>query len=152
MKKYIIIIGLLFLGINVSELHAQTNKNENPNAPEIAFEKTTHDFGKIQKNGNAETSFEFTNTGKEPLIIDNVRSNCGCTVPKFTREPILPGKKGEITAKYTTTNRVAPFHKQITVFSNAKNPTVILKIKGEVVDEPSPVENNTTDGATPTAK
>lgn len=77
--------------------------------------------------------FEFTNTGNAPLIISNVKSTCGCTVPKKPEGPIMPGETGEIEVKYDT-NRVNPIRKTITVTSNAETPTVALKIKGLVVD------------------
>jgi hypothetical protein len=80
--------------------------------------------------------FEFTNTGDAPLIISNVTSSCGCTIPKKPDGPILPGKTGQIEVKYDT-NRVNPIRKTITVISNADTPTIALKIKGEVIDSNS---------------
>ncbi len=65
------------------------------------------------------------------MIISKVSSSCGCTIPNWSREPVLPGKKGEIQVKYDT-NRVGPIRKAITVISNADTPTKVLKIKGEV--------------------
>ena len=80
--------------------------------------------------------FKFTNTGDAPLIVSQVSSSCGCTVPKWSKDPILPGKTGEIQVKYDT-QRVNPIRKTITVISNADTPTVALKIKGDVVDSKS---------------
>ena len=82
-------------------------------------------------------SFEFTNTGDEPLIIKNVQSTCGCTVPSKPTEPIAPGKTGKIDVKYNM--NPGPIRKTITVESNAVNVEegrVAIKIKGEVIVKP----------------
>lgn len=109
------------------------------NGPVITFEEKVHDFGDQIPKGSkdVECEFVFTNTGNEPLILSNVRANCGCTTPSWERQPVLPGKQGKIKAKYTTTHRVSKFRKQITVSSNAKNGSQILTIKGTVVEAPT---------------
>lgn len=99
----------------------------------IEFKTDVIDYGTIEKGSDGVRVFEFTNTGDAPLIISNVSSTCGCTVPKKPDGPILPGETGEISVKYDT-NRVNPIRKTITVTSNADTPTVALKIKGLVVD------------------
>jgi hypothetical protein len=111
---------------------------KNPNAPEISFDKTVHDYGTIPYNGDGKCVFEFTNTGKEPLILTNVRSSCGCTVPKWPREPILPGQSDVINVEYKT-NRIGKINKTITVQSNASNPTVVLRITGQVLKQETTV-------------
>lgn len=98
---------------------------------EFKFEKESIDYGKIQKGSNGERTFVFTNTGDAPLIITNIKSSCGCTVPKKPEKPIMPGKKGEIKVSYDT-NRVGGFSKSISIFSNAKTPRKIIRIKGIV--------------------
>ena len=99
----------------------------------IEFKTEVIDYGTIEKGADGVRVFEFTNTGNAPLIISNVKSTCGCTVPKKPDGPIMPGETGEIEVKYDT-NRVNPIRKTITVTSNADRPTVALKIKGLVVD------------------
>ena len=99
----------------------------------IEFKQNEIDYGNIDKNSDGTRTFEFTNTGNAPLIINRVKSSCGCTVPSKPTQPIMPGKSDEIVVKYNT-HRVGPFRKTITVYSNAKNNVVILKIKGKVVD------------------
>ncbi len=99
----------------------------------IEFKTEVIDYGTIEKGADGVRIFEFTNTGNAPLIISNVKSTCGCTVPKKPDAPIMPGKTGEIEVKYDT-NRVNPIRKTITVTSNADRPTVALKIKGLVID------------------
>ncbi|MBO6605964.1 DUF1573 domain-containing protein [Psychroserpens sp.] len=99
----------------------------------IEFKTEVIDYGTIEKGADGVRIFEFTNTGNAPLIISNVKSTCGCTVPKKPDGPIMPGETGEIEVKYDT-NRVNPIRKTITVTSNADRPTVALKIKGLVID------------------
>lgn len=118
----ILFVGLLSLGINAQEKVAK-----------IEFKTDVIDYGTIEKGSDGVRVFEFTNTGNAPLIISNVKSTCGCTVPKKPDGPIMPGETGEISVKYDT-NRVNPIRKTITVTSNADTPSVALKIKGLVID------------------
>ena len=127
MKK---IITILFIGLVSLTINAQDK------VAKIEFKSDTIDYGTIEKGSNGVRVFEFTNTGNAPLIISNVNSTCGCTIPKKPDGPILPGKTGQIEVKYDT-NRVNPIRKTITVISNAVTPTVALKIKGDVVDSNS---------------
>lgn len=102
--------------------------------PVITFEKTTHDFGKInESDGRVTTVFEFTNEGMVPLVLTNVRASCGCTTPKWTHEPIEPGQKGNITVTYNPSGRPGRFQKTVTITSNATEPTLRIYIKGEVI-------------------
>lgn len=106
--------------------------------PVITFDKTTHDFGKINEaDGRVTTVFEFRNEGMTPLVLSNVRASCGCTTPKWTREPIEPGAVGEITVTYNPSGRPGRFQKTITITSNATQPTTKLYIKGEVIPKPA---------------
>ena len=135
-KGFTIAASLLFM---VSATFAQpvtdSKSNENTNAPVITFEKSVNDYGTLFVGGDGNSEFEFTNTGKEPLILSSVRSSCGCTVPSWPREPILPGKKGVITVKYDT-KRMGPINKSVTVMSNAKNPTEVLRLSGNIIKKP----------------
>jgi hypothetical protein len=124
MKKIVLV---LFVGLLAISLKAQEK------AAKIQFKSDTVDYGQIEKGDDGTRVFEFTNTGNAPLIISKVNSSCGCTIPKSPKDPILPGKTGEIQVKYDT-QRVGPIRKAITVISNADTPTVVLKIKGDVKD------------------
>jgi len=108
--------------------------NETSDAAVIEFETTEHDYGTIIKGGDGEFAFVFTNKGKEPLLLSNVRSSCGCTVPSWPKEPLKKGDEAEIKVKYDT-KRIGNFSKSITVYSNATNNPVVLRIKGKVVEE-----------------
>ena len=131
MKK---IFSLLFVLTTLTlALNAQNESTDNPNAAEFKFEQTEHDFGTLDEGPKVTHVFNFTNIGKEPLIITSARASCGCTVPQKPEKPVLPGEVGEITVTYNTKGRVGNFNKAITLTSNAKKSTFILKIKGEVV-------------------
>lgn len=99
----------------------------------ISFESQTIDYGTILKDSNGNRVFNFKNTGDVPLLITNVKTSCGCTVPSYSKEPILPGETGEIKINYDTT-KLGAFTKSITVSSNTQSGTTILKIKGNVID------------------
>lgn len=99
----------------------------------ISFSNSMHDFGNIKEvNGTVTYDFEFVNKGKSPILIKNVESSCGCTSPEWTKQPVLPGKKGYVKATFDPKDRPGFFDKTITVHSNAATPVVILKIKGTV--------------------
>ena len=101
------------------------------NSQEFKFEQETIDYGKIIKGSEGERTFVFTNVGDAPLIIQSIKSSCGCTVPKKPENPIMPGEKGEIKVSYDT-KRIGGFSKQITILSNATTARKIVKIKGLV--------------------
>lgn len=98
----------------------------------IDFKTEIVDYGTIEQGGDGTRIFTFTNKGNAPLIIADVKTSCGCTVPSYSKAAILPGKKGELEIKYDT-KRLGSFTKTITVISNAKEVKKILKIKGTVV-------------------
>ena len=98
---------------------------------EITFESEVVDYGTIKKGDDGVREFKFTNTGSSPLFITQVRSSCGCTIPKKPTDSIMPGVEEVIEVKYDT-NRVGPIRKTITVSSNAVTPVVALQIKGTV--------------------
>ncbi|WP_338357560.1 DUF1573 domain-containing protein [Yeosuana marina] len=103
----------------------------------LSFDTTEIDYGTIQQNDNGERTFKFKNTGDAPIIISQVRTSCGCTVPSYSKnEPVLPGETSEIKVKYAT-NRLGVFNKTITVMSNASEPSKLLHIKGEVKPKPA---------------
>ena len=127
MKKIFTLIAITVFGFG---LQAQVGAKI-----EFKDKDNTIDYGTVTKDGdNGIRTFEFTNTGDAPLIIKDVKSSCGCTVPTKPTEPILPGKTGKIDVKYNM--NPGPIRKTITVESNAVNyegGMVPLKIKGTVV-------------------
>ena len=130
MKRVIFLIGVMLLMAGAAK--AQDTKTQS--GPEIEFEKTVHDYGDVPFNGNGECEFRFTNIGNEPLLIQKPKSSCGCTIPSWPQEPILPGESDVVKVTYRT-NRAGIINKTVTVTSNAlKNSTVVLRIKGRVLD------------------
>lgn len=121
----------LFLNIN-----AQDKIIINPNAPEITFEKELIDMGTYKQHDDASSrcEFIFTNTGKEPLIIEKAKGSCGCTVPEWPKEPIAPGETAVMKINYDE-KRVGPYTKSITITSNAKTSPKIVKVKGKVIPD-----------------
>lgn len=110
--------------------------------PVITFEKTEHDFGKINEaDGRVSVEFVFKNEGMSPLVLSNVRASCGCTTPKWTKEPVEPGQKGVITVTYNPNGRPGRFQKTVTITSNASEPTKRVYIKGEVIPKQAKPEN-----------
>ncbi|TND05056.1 MAG: hypothetical protein FD123_3676 [Bacteroidetes bacterium] len=95
------------------------------------FDKTVHDYGTVKKGANGDCVFTYKNTSKEPLVITNCYGSCGCTVPKWEKEPLMPGKSFDIKVHYDT-NRPGKFEKTVTInFQNHAEP-VVLNIKGLV--------------------
>lgn len=111
----------------------------------MTLEKTEIDYGKIDKGAEPLRKFKFTNTGTEPLIIKNAKGSCGCTVPTYPKEPIMPGESNVIEVRYDT-QRVGQFTKTVTLTTNETQDTRTLTIKGEVKDVPKqesvPAGNN----------
>lgn len=102
------------------------------NAQEFKFENELINYGKVTQGSNGVRVFEFTNIGDAPLIIKEIKSSCGCAIPKKPERPIMPGEKSQISVSYDT-NRPGSFSKAITIFSNAKKERKSLKIKGYVM-------------------
>ncbi|MBK8805877.1 MAG: DUF1573 domain-containing protein [Bacteroidales bacterium] len=137
MKKFFLLMGILLsIGLVSNAQTEQTNQNvtDSSNA-EIAFETLVHDYGKVEFGADGSCEFKFKNTGTDPLVLNNVQSTCGCTVPEWPRNPIAPGQSASIKVVYNT-KRSGVFTKGITVMSNAKTATVRLTIKGEVAAQP----------------
>jgi Protein of unknown function (DUF1573) len=100
------------------------------------FNSTEIDYGKIDKGADPLRKFVLKNVGDEPLIISNAQGSCGCTVPTWPKEPIMPGQSSNIEVRYDT-QRVGPFSKSITLTTNEANPTRVLSIKGDVKAAPA---------------
>lgn len=130
MKK-IFSFCLLFTVLQYAVFAQDQSAAESTSNAEITFEKELHDFGTIDYAGDGAYAFKFTNTGSDPLVISNAQGSCGCTVPKWPKEPVLKGQSSFINVNYDT-KRPGPFTKTVTVMSNAKTATKVLTIKGVV--------------------
>jgi hypothetical protein len=136
MKK-LFVTTMICLSVGVISAQAQNQqKAVDANSPKMTFKGgDTYDFGTIKEGPLAEHIFEFKNTGKEPLIVQNASASCGCTTPEWPKEPVLPGKTSKITVRYNTQGRVGPFSKDVYIQSNAstEGDRIQLHIKGTVV-------------------
>lgn len=138
MRKLILFLGLsIFLLSNAMAQADTANKNK----VVIKFDKVEYDFGTIVQGSDGTFEFTFVNEGKEPLLISNVAKTCGCTSTDWIKEPVKKGKKGWIKGTYNT-QIVGPFHKSITVYSNASVPAISLSFKGTV--QPAPAQPDKT--------
>jgi hypothetical protein len=131
MKILILSLTIIsFFPISLNAQNAKTLENDS-----IIFDKSIHDYGTIEKGSDGISVFTFTNKGQKPLVLNNVRASCGCTVPEWPRQPVAPGETGEIKVKYNT-NINGNFNKSISVHSNAANSVVTLRVKGSVAQTP----------------
>ena len=145
MKKIFVLAGMALLAscadnkgtdaagkINQNNLKEAQELAEKANQfPQIKFEETTHDFGEIKQNVEVQTSFNFKNTGKVPLVITNATSSCGCTVPEYPKEAIAPGESGAIKVVYNGSGKDA-ISKTVTLTTNTEQGTELLTIKAFV--------------------
>lgn len=107
-----------------------------PDASKLArmsFDTTTFSFGKIREGEVVEHIFEFTNSGKVALLISDANTSCGCTVAEVPREPIAPGEKGRIVARFDSKARVGIQRKFIDVKANTYPSSMQLILEGEVI-------------------
>ena len=122
-----------------------TTPTVDPNQPKttMSFGKTNYDFGTITEGEKVKHTFKFRNTGKEPLVISNAQGSCGCTVPKWPREPIAPGASSEITVEFNSDKKTGKRDQQVTITANTNPPTTIVRLTGEVTPKggsPNPGE------------
>lgn len=161
MNKAIITVGLLFaLGLSISscgngtktEADAQATENsvanngdntapyppqstteeavENPTT--LSWNKMEHDFGKVKKESQNNYEFTFKNTGSNPLVINSAKGSCGCTVPEYPKEPVMPGDEAKIVITYTAGTAAGETEKLVTIDANTEPRTTTLKIKANV--------------------
>ena len=101
----------------------------------LKFEKNCHNFGQFAEEKPVTFKFVFTNTGDEPLVIHQAMSSCGCTIAKYTKTPVEPGKKGEVSVTYNGRGKYpGRFKKAITIRSNASNKLVRLYVEGDMIE------------------
>ena len=142
MKKSVLFA--LFMVFGLVAINAQTDpkpadivkeemKEEAPvSGPVMTFEAMEVDYGVIEKDSEPLRVLKFTNTGTEPLVIKNARGSCGCTVPIWPKEPIMPGQTDKIEVRYAT-NRIGKFSKKITFTTNEEGAPKVVKVVGKVL-------------------
>ncbi len=135
MKRLLTILSVALLATAISCSQSNNGNGNKKAAAEITFQETEHDFGSIAQNSKAEYAFIYRNTGKELLVVSNVQTSCGCTVPDWTRDPVRRKKLGLVKVHYRT-EVPGSFVKTIRVYCNASNSPVMLKIRGTVIPTP----------------
>ncbi len=120
----------------LNNLDPAINNAPDPMLPKtsISFEKASHDFGKVKQDTENKYKFSFTNTGSEPLIISNAVGSCGCTVPTYPKEPIEPGKKGEIEVVYSPGKQMGKQTKTVSITANTDPAVTQVNISAEVLE------------------
>lgn len=134
MRKILSILAIL--AISVSFSFAQSNataaaEEQSADGPIMTFQSTEVNYGEIEQGADPLRVFEFQNTGNEPLIIKHAKGSCGCTVPSYPKEPILPGEAAKIEVRYDT-KRIGKFTKSVTLTTNEAVEKRVLRIKGVV--------------------
>ncbi len=117
-----------------SPLTPQTNQTVDLPKTKISFKKESHDFGNVDVSSENKHAFTFRNIGNEPLKITKAKGSCGCTVPDYPKEPIMPGESAQINVVYRPSKGQAGNHqtKTVTVLSNTNPENTILKINAFV--------------------
>lgn len=149
MKKNI--LSITFLLFSSIAIYAQDKPtlsnvgNDNTNQPSFKFNEEEFNFGTIMQGDQVKHEFEFTNTGKEPLVISNAAGSCGCTVPEWPKEPIMGGAKAVIKVTFNSAGKQGVQDKTVTLQSNAKQNPMVLHLKGNVdkpIEQPGANPNN----------
>lgn len=152
MKNLVILVTAIIFTISLNaqekkegkEIRKKTpavQQEADPNGPIITFETKTIDYGIVEKGSDGMREFKFTNTGKSPLKIIRVKSSCGCTVPTYPKNEIMPGESDIVHVKYNT-KKPGRFSKSVSIYCNTVPERTVLRIKGEVNDPsvPAPVK------------
>jgi len=113
--------------------------------PVMTFEETVVDYGTIEHQADPLREFHFTNTGTEPLIIKNAKGSCGCTVPKYKKEPVMPGESSIIEVRYDT-KRQGNFTKTVKIYTNEGEEPHVLSIKGKVLPKDKKLDQSVPKG------
>lgn len=122
----LLLVGFITLG----------NSQEDASGPIMSFETLTVDYGEIVQHSDPLRVAKFTNTGDEPLVISNARGSCGCTVPQWPKEPVMPGETSQIEIRYDT-KRLGKINKTVTITTNQGSEPVVLRVKGQISKAPA---------------
>ena len=160
MKKTILALAAFAM---ITAAHAQTPATtapatpapvaapENKNAADFKFDVEEYNFGTIKQGESVNYDFNFVNTGKDPLIITEAHGSCGCTVPVWPKDPIKKGEKAQIKVTFNSTGKMGMQDKTVTITSNAKEPSKVLHLKGNV-ETPPPAATTPPANTTPEKK
>ena len=147
LRNFILIIGVSVLTVsckdepqgkdkvNASDISVSSSANGDAkgNLPDIAFEEAEHDFGRITQGEKVSYAFKFKNTGTANLIISSAAGSCGCTVPEWPKEPILPGAEGKINVVFSSEGKSGLQEKTISIVTNCEPSTKVVRIKANII-------------------
>ena len=138
MKRIVLLTSILLATVTGFAQEEMKAKDKG----EMKFEHTRHNFGVFAQDTAIVThEFIFTNVGKSPLIIHQASASCGCTVPEYTLEPIMPGEKGKITVTYNGKGRrPGVFRKSVTIHNNGRQTPIRIYIEGEMIGDEEPIK------------
>ena len=134
-KMLLLALGLAFAGSYTAQ--AQTTASTataKAAGPQIKFMEEKYDFGSIKQGDIVDHVFKFKNTGTQPLVISNIGVSCGCTTPDWTKEPVMPGKTGMVSAKFNSAGKMGMQTKVLTIESNSASGASTVSLVGEVKD------------------
>ena len=135
MKRFVLtatfVFGAVFFALSQAS-SVEVASGDPASMAKFNWEMKTHNFGKIPQGKPVTVDFTYTNDGKTPLVISNVRGSCGCTVTKYSKEPIAPGKTGFVKATFSAA-AMGAFNKSVRVTANVEGGNETLYIKGEVI-------------------
>ncbi len=131
-------------GIQPTETTVQPQTPPVPSGPKtnMTFEESTYNFGTVTEGEKVERIYKFKNTGNDPLVISNAQGSCGCTVPQWPKEPIAPGKSGEIKVVFDSKGKAGKQNKTVTITANTEPATTTINITGEVLKNPNTAADN----------
>jgi hypothetical protein len=146
-KNLVLVLGFLLVlasckeeakkkeGIDASDVSVSSTANgeSKGDLPEITFEETEHDFGRITQGEKVSYAFKFKNTGKSNLIISSAAGSCGCTVPEWPKEPVQPGQEGKINVVFSSEGKSGLQEKTITIVTNCEPSTKVVRIKTNII-------------------
>ncbi|MFN8230074.1 MAG: DUF1573 domain-containing protein [Bacteroidia bacterium] len=143
-KNFLLLISLIVLAsctskddkeitTNMIENSASANGKIDIDKPEIKFDEEIFDFGKISQGEKVSHAFYFKNTGSKSLVITSASGSCGCTVPEWPKEPVLPGQNAKVNVIFNSEGKSGYQEKTITIVTNCEPATRIIKIKTEII-------------------
>jgi len=126
-------VFFFFVTFSLTAQQATPPNVPTPSFPEINFPTPSFDYGMIEAGEKVVHTYPFTNTGTVPLVLSNAKGSCGCTVPEWPKEPILPGESAEIVVMFNSVNKKGTQNKRVTITANTEPAQTFLTIKGEVL-------------------
>lgn len=139
MKNLLSILCVCFISAMTLNAQNDSAQSQQADGPVMELESKVVEYGTIEKDSDPYREISFTNTGSEPLIIENAKGSCGCTVPTWPKEPVMPGESSSIKIRYST-NRIGKINKTVQITTNEGGAPHVIRVQGEVL---KPTEKET---------